>query len=1621
MPKKATICLNMIVKDESHIIKGTLEMLCSKINFDYWVICDTGSTDNTPQIITDFFKQRKIKGELHHEKWVNFAHNRTSALEKAFKKTDLLFIFDADDEIHGNFNMPNEVLFDEYHVKFGSAHGTSYTRVLLINNRKRFKYFSVIHEFISAQEPNSKTCVIEGEYYIVSGRSGSRNKDPDKYLKDALVLEKAHAEALVTKDPLFLRYAFYCANSYRDCGRHEEAIKWYKITLAQDNWAQEKYMACLNIFEAYNSLNQRETGFFYLVKAFSYDLERVECLYPLLVHYCCENMNQVAYGYYLNVKEFFETKYLTTTMTQKLFINLDKPNFFVPYYMVLIADKVKDFACVIRMYEIVFTKKQPMFETWYVKNFLYNLQFFFTHTKDKNFIKMANEYIRFLKNHGVPLSTFDFLKDYGKYGIETDHIFNIDFKRESQKFSKDKCKASKNILFYTGFAEFDWNYSYICSNALGGSEKAVAYLSKNFPSDYKIYVTGAVNPEQFDNITYVNLRDMADLLNKTPFHTIICSRYIAFLEMFKEVSFYQYYIWAHDTHLIHYGCNLQDVEIVNKWSKYIDGCVCQTQWHADEYVNKYPQLKDKIHTINNGINTEVFSTKNVKQSNKFIYSSRTERGLVIVLALWPQILKIMPDAQLVISTYTKFPGNPEEERIKGIIDQYPDSIKHLGQLNTAQLYKEMSSAEYWLYPSIYPETSCITALEMLMSEVICLYYPLAGLPYTMKEYGIQINRGNEIEKLCSLTSEQKAEMRVNGRKYAESCSWENRGTEWSKLLKIKHNTVKNIAIFNGFEFHYEIFGYIINYCYDKKYKLTIFTNDLGHLGWFDFYNQKYNNFIKFEKITEFEKHKNKFDLTFLITDDDWRFNNDWINDKCISIRHHADLRRPQFVNNLDVRPFIRNQKHYALPCFPIFQINDKPTIKNGIINIAIIGGKHEYKYNIINKLKSKNNKIILHVISREVNIKKDLIRDDIGCIVYQNIDTMELINILKTTDYILTDVICNEDHIYGNSMSGCIPLAFSTLTPLIINKENNFMYKFKNVIEFDYVSNDDIIVEKEIIDKITLLEERNTLMSSFTNYVDKMINNKMINDKTMINDTTGDDKWWIYGENYFPDVLEEYKTSLKTKYNVEITDNFDVVINANPKHVSFIFNLNEHFCNLLLKKNPDCKISYFNLEPLNLDKRRAHAIDIYNKYNNKYAGFKIFDYSLSNIRILVENNIMNVEHMPYIVTEKETQSLKLINDSTEKIYDFGILTGCGAPNNSISELGPKRRTVVEYLLAKGFTVNVIKGWKETRDNEMAKCYAILNIHGQLSVGENMWQDSRIFEHLRCDRLIAGGFRILSETCDHLDYNQYNLDMVKFIDYNQFKEIENVTDVIDISENKDTNASVSQIVKVWKSIQCSQSAIKPTKNYCFIHSCNLNNVGIYRLTYLIAKLNKSKCIDIFEKIYINNIGLPIENIYGDKFVVTNYSDNCHLYEAPTINKIKHFSLENVDENANILYIHTKGVRYSRDDQKENDWIDLMLYFLVEKYQTCLERLAQNFESVGCNYYCVPSKNIPPHFSGNFWWARSSYLKKIADVDESLQDRNTSEYWLFRNNPVYYNLYSSNIDHYMQAYPRHLYEK
>jgi len=850
--KRLTIGLNMIVKDEEHIVEETLINLCDKIKFDYWVISDTGSTDKTPEIIINFFKLQNIPGELKHDVWKDFGHNRTLALNHAYNKTDLLLIFDADDVLCGNFNVPEKNEYDEYNIKF-VTNNISYNRCILINNREKFKYFGVLHEYISCLKPNSRKTILEGEYYVSSRRLGNRNKDREKYLKDAIILKNAHKEAIQNNDPIYKRYAFYCANSYKDYGNYEEAINWYKITLKQENWNQEMYISCLKIYECYEKLGLKENSFYYLIKSLKYDNKRVECIYHLIVHYCIENMNEVAYNFYLMIQHFFEKDYYNNSscINNKLFVDVSKHNFYLPYYMIIVTERLKLHEHGIRMYEIIFEKKSNVFDNWWIKNLLHNLQFFLPHVKCSKFKDKAISYLEHLKQNKVDLKQYGVLIDYKKYGID------LDTNKESAiVFTKEECFQSKNILFYTGFAHEKWNYSFMNSKSLGGSEKAVAYLSKTFPSEYTIYVSGDVNNEEFENIKYVHYNELNDLFKEMPFHTIIISRYIGFLEMFENFSFYQLFLWAHDTFLFHYGCNLSQDMILNKWINSINGIICLTEWHADLIKKIYPILKNKINIINNGIDVKLFKKTNIKIKNRFIYSSAPERGLEILINLWSKITESIPDATLVISSCYDFSKKEQNMQLLSKIKEY-NNIIFMGKLNSSELYEQMSLAEYWLYPCIFNETSCITAMENLMSEVICLYYPRAGLTNTMQNYGIEIASGNEIEKVINLSEDEKSQLRIKGKEYAETCSWENRYKEWAKVLFNKKCTIILTSTVNvNLKQHYL-------YQKDANERLQTYLKSI--LQWLNKTNFNIilveNSGYKFEELEEMQNvHKNRFEI-----------------------------------------------------------------------------------------------------------------------------------------------------------------------------------------------------------------------------------------------------------------------------------------------------------------------------------------------------------------------------------------------------------------------------------------------------------------------------------------------------------------------------------------------------------------------------------------------------------------------------------------------------------------------------------------------------------------------------------------------------------------------------------------
>lgn len=305
----------MIVKNEAHIIEETLMTICEYIPFDYWVICDTGSTDSTPDIIHNFFIKRGISGDLYFDEWQDFAYNRNLALKRCQGHGDYVFFFDADDTIKGQLTLPDSLTADAYYFKFSNAlKSNQFERILLVKNNIEVRWRGVVHEFIELPK-YAQTKTIAGSYQIIGRSLGARSQNEDKYLDDAQLLEQALASP---NDPdLTPRYQFYCAQSYRDAGIPDLALKWYlKRADNPEGWAQERYVSYLQAGYIYNQKKEFAQALFQFQLGTAVDPKRAECWYQLARIHSWENHFYLAYL-------FAEQAMQCEILPHQLFVNRD--------------------------------------------------------------------------------------------------------------------------------------------------------------------------------------------------------------------------------------------------------------------------------------------------------------------------------------------------------------------------------------------------------------------------------------------------------------------------------------------------------------------------------------------------------------------------------------------------------------------------------------------------------------------------------------------------------------------------------------------------------------------------------------------------------------------------------------------------------------------------------------------------------------------------------------------------------------------------------------------------------------------------------------------------------------------------------------------------------------------------------------------------------------------------------------------------------------------------------------------------------------------------------------------------------------------------------------------------
>ena len=345
------------------------------------------------------------------------------------------------------------------------------------------------------------------------------------------------------------------------------------------------------------------------------------------------------------------------------------------------------------------------------------------------------------------------------------------------------------IVLYSGYNLNPWSPLSFVKTGLGGTEQCIMSLADNLLAKNEIYVVGSVvegdykdfkivdpNEKITNFVKYRTTENFKKEIGDKKIDWIIAASYIHYLKEFEDLNYDQSIFWVHNTDFYPWwrGEELPNKGIDLLLHPKLTHIVCLTKWHKNKFIEQFPESKDKIQVIGNGVSLhEIFKGKSAleytepkrlekyleyedsfsakvssknkisrinikyfeKIPNQFVYTSHAERGLAKVLEDWPSIKQKFPNASLKIST-PEYGLEYFEDNFLSLLDNL-DNVEFLGTLGRQEYIELLKSSEYWYYPSNYEETFCITALEMLACMVKPVTYEAAGLKETLHGFNLE--------------------------------------------------------------------------------------------------------------------------------------------------------------------------------------------------------------------------------------------------------------------------------------------------------------------------------------------------------------------------------------------------------------------------------------------------------------------------------------------------------------------------------------------------------------------------------------------------------------------------------------------------------------------------------------------------------------------------------------------------------------------------------------------------------------------------------------------------------------------------------------------------------------------
>ena len=307
IPTCASVAAIMMVKNEKKRIRFSLESVTNAV--DAIIVYDTGSTDETPEIIKTFCEKHRINLYMIFGTFVNFSESRNVLLDYCDKiPVRFLLHMDCNDELrgHAEFKLTLQHLDKMENTGFLMRqvwfHGgvDSYFNIRLTKNRCGWRYKGVVHEYIEdttkyddeSKKPNVVRLEMES-IFLYQDRTQDDDKTGKRFHRDQLLLEEE-----LKRDPTNTRNMFYLAQTYDCLGKISEAYVWYKKRYEDPrNHDEERYLSCVRCGIANLRLGgDWETSFVWFTKAIEV-IDRVESYIFIIRHYMEAKSWRMAYFY----------------------------------------------------------------------------------------------------------------------------------------------------------------------------------------------------------------------------------------------------------------------------------------------------------------------------------------------------------------------------------------------------------------------------------------------------------------------------------------------------------------------------------------------------------------------------------------------------------------------------------------------------------------------------------------------------------------------------------------------------------------------------------------------------------------------------------------------------------------------------------------------------------------------------------------------------------------------------------------------------------------------------------------------------------------------------------------------------------------------------------------------------------------------------------------------------------------------------------------------------------------------------------------------------------------------------------------------------------------------------